>query len=141
MGPQTGVDQGDEARNRAVYPGKAYALIRLLTRKEARQAASADQLIASGAWVSVLAVAEATWVLRAAYQQGHAAATVEMLLTHKDLVLQDSDVVAAAPELYKSRPSLSFSDCLILHVARKTGHLPLGTFDHALGTVEGARRL
>ena len=64
-----------------------------------------------------------------------------MLLIHKDLVLQDSDVVAAALELYKSRPSLGFSDCLILHVARKARHLPLGTFDHALGSVEGARVL
>jgi predicted nucleic-acid-binding protein len=54
-----------------------------------------------------------------------------MLLTHKDLILQDSDMVAAALGLYKSHPALGFSDCLILHLARKAGHLPLGTFDRA----------
>jgi hypothetical protein len=28
-----------------------------------------------------------------------------------------------------NRPALGFSDCLILEIARKAGHLPLGTFD------------
>lgn len=118
-------------------------LVRIITGDNPRQTAVADQFVANGAWVSVLALAEATWVLRANYKQRHAdiAAAVDMLLTHKDLVLQDSDVVAAALELYKSDPALGFSDCLILHFARKAGHLPLGTFDRALGRVEGALKL
>jgi predicted nucleic-acid-binding protein len=118
-------------------------LVRLIIGDNPRQTAAADQFIENGAWVPVLAVAEATWVLRAIYKQSHAdiAAVVEMLLTHQDLVLQDSDVVAAALDLYKSRPALGFSDCLMLHIARKAGHRPLGTFDRALGRVEGARKL
>lgn len=118
-------------------------LVRLLTRDEAQQAALADRFIEQGAWVSVLAVAEAAWVLDTSYKQSHAAiaAAVEMLLAHKDLVLQDSDVVATALELYKSRPALGFSDCLMLHLARKAGHQPLGTFDRALSRVEGVQRL
>jgi predicted nucleic acid-binding protein len=64
-----------------------------------------------------------------------------MLLNHKDLTLQDSDVVAAALNLFRSRPSLGFSDCLLLQLARKAGHLPLGTFDRNLGKIEGAQRL
>lgn len=118
-------------------------LVRLLTRDDARQAAVADRFIEDGAWVSILAIAEAAWVLRTIYKQSHAgiAAAVEMLLTHKDLVLQDSDVVAAALDLYRSRPALGFSDCLMLHVARKAGHRPLGTFDRTLGGVEGTRKL
>jgi predicted nucleic acid-binding protein len=36
---------------------------------------------------------------------------------------------------------VGFSDCLILEVARKAGHLPLGTFDRELGRLEGAQRL
>lgn len=118
-------------------------LVRLLTRDEARQAAIADQFIEKGAWVSVLAVAEAAWVLRTIYKRNDAdiATAVEMLLGHRDLVLQDSDVVTAALELYRSRPALGFSDCLMLHLARKAGHLPLGTFDRALGRVEGVRKL
>jgi predicted nucleic-acid-binding protein len=95
-------------------------LVRLIIGDNPRQTAVADQFIENGAWVSVLAVAEATWVLRAVYKQSHAeiAAAVDMLLVHKDLVLQDADVVTAAVELYKSRPSLGFSDCMMLHVAQ-----------------------
>ena len=118
-------------------------LIRLVTGDEVRQTAVAEQFIENGAWVSVLAVVETAWVLRTWFKQSHAeiAATLEMLLTHQSLVFQDSDLVAAALELYKSRPSLGFSDCMMLHVARKAGHLPLGTFDRALGRVEGTKKL
>jgi predicted nucleic-acid-binding protein len=66
---------------------------------------------------------------------------VEMLLNHKDLTLQDSDVVTAALRLFRSRPALGFSDCLMLQLARKAGHLPLGTFDRNLGKIEGTQKL
>jgi predicted nucleic-acid-binding protein len=69
------------------------------------------------------------------------AAAVEMLLNHNQLVLQDSDIVAAALELFRSRPSLGFSDCLILQLARKAGHFPLGTFDRNLGKIPGTQKL
>jgi predicted nucleic-acid-binding protein len=118
-------------------------LVRLIIGDNPGQTAVADQFIENSAWVPAVAVAEATWVLRAVYKQSHAdiAAAVHLLLAHKDLVLQDADVVAAALELYKSRPSLGFSDCMMLHVARKAGHSPLGTFDRALGRVEGTKKL
>ena len=64
-----------------------------------------------------------------------------MLLDHRQLVLYDGECVAAALELFRAKPSLSFSDCLILETARKAGHLPLGTFDRTLGKVEGTQRL
>jgi len=35
----------------------------------------------------------------------------------------------------------SFSDCLLLELARKAGHLPLGTFDRDLSKLAGARKL
>ena len=41
----------------------------------------------------------------------------------------------------RSRLSLGFSDCLILQLARRAGHQPLGTFDRTLGRVEGAQKL
>jgi len=99
--------------------------------------------VEKGAWVSVLALAEATWVLAAVYNCNAAGlvTAVEMLLNHKDLILQDSDVVAAALDLFRSRPALGFSDCLMLQLARKAGHLPLGTFDRALGKIEGVQKL
>jgi predicted nucleic-acid-binding protein len=118
-------------------------LVRLITRDDARQAASADVFVEKGAWVSALALAEAMWVLAAVYERSAAdlVIAVEMLLNHKDLTLQDSDVVAAALELYRARPVLGFSDCLMLQLARKAGHLPLGTFDRALGKIEGTQKL
>ncbi len=69
------------------------------------------------------------------------ATAVEMLLSHKDLTLQDSDVVAAALRHFRRRPALGFSDCLVLEAARKAGNLPLGTFDRELGKLDGAQRL
>jgi predicted nucleic-acid-binding protein len=64
-----------------------------------------------------------------------------MLLNHQDLSVQDADVVAAALGHFRKRPALGFSDCLILEVARKAGHLPLGTFDRELGNLAGAQKL
>lgn len=118
-------------------------LVRLITRDDVQQVASADRFIEKGAWVSLLALAEATWVLEAVYQRSAAdmATAVEMLLNHQDLTLQDSDVVAAALAIFRRRPALGFSDCLLLEVARKAGHLPLGTFDRNLSKLDGAEKI
>jgi predicted nucleic-acid-binding protein len=118
-------------------------LVRLITRDDARQAASAEAFIRKGAWVSLLALTEAVWVLAAVYERKAAGlvTAIEMLLNHEHLVLQDADAVEAALDLFRSRPSLGFSDCLMLQVARKAGHLPLGTFDRGLGKVEGAQKV
>jgi len=118
-------------------------LVRLITRDDLRQAKSADRFVEKGAWVSVLALAEATWVLGTVYDFTAAdlATALQMLLNHKDLTLQDSDAVAAALELFRLRPARGFSDCLMLHLARKTGHLPLGTFDRALAKTTGTQKL
>ena len=118
-------------------------LVRLITRDDLRQANSADRFVEKGAWVSVLALAEATWVLTTVYKFSATdlATALGMLLDHKDLTLQDSDVVAAALDLFRLRPTLGFSDCLMLHLARKAGHLPLGTFDHALAKTVGTQKL
>ena len=51
------------------------------------------------------------------------------------------DVVAAALVIFRSKPALGFSDCLVLQIARKAGHLPLGTFDRDLSKLDGAERL
>jgi len=82
-------------------------------------------------------------VLSSVYELGprDIATAVEMLLDHEELTVQDSDTVAAALAHYRARPSLGFSDCLILEIARKAGHLPLGTFDRGLGKLEGAKKL
>ena len=118
-------------------------LVRLATRDNAKQLAAAEAFIAPGAWVSHLVLVEAVWVLNAVYELGPAriVAAVEMLLNHRDITLQDPDVVLAALDHYRRRPTLGFSDCLVLEVARKARHLPLGTFDRELGKLEGTQRL
>jgi len=118
-------------------------LVRLITRDDAGQAASADHWVEDGAWVSILALAEATWVLSTVYERGatEIASAVQMLLNHRELALQDSDVVGAALQRFRERPALGFSDCLLLELARKAGHLPLGTFDRELSKLDGAEKL
>ena len=118
-------------------------LVRLIARDDPEQAESADTFIEKGAWVSVLVLAETMWVLSTVYEMTSTdlARIIEMLLSHRDLVLQDADTVAGSLELFRAKPALGFSDCLILHLARKEGHLPLGTFDRNLSKVDGTRRL
>ena len=118
-------------------------LVRLVVRDDADQVRAAEEFIASGAWVSHLVLAETLWVLDAVYERTpeQIATAVDMLLNHQHLTVQDSDVVAAAIESFRRRPSLGFSDCLVLEVARKVGHLPLGTFDRGVAKLDGAMRL
>jgi predicted nucleic-acid-binding protein len=118
-------------------------LVRLMTRDDAKQVAVAETFVASGAWVPHLAIAEATWVLASVYDRGPEviATAVEMLLNHEYLTVQDAEVVTAAVARYRQFPKVGFSDCLMVEVARKAGHGPLGTFDRDLGKIDGAHRL
>ena len=118
-------------------------LVRLVARDDVKQVAAAEAFVERGAWVSHLALAEATWVLSSVYERDAAdvATAVEMLLNHKTITVQDSEVVSAAPEHFRKRSAIGFSDCLLLEIARKAGHLPLGTFDRDLGKLPDAERL
>ena len=93
--------------------------------------------------MSHIVLAETLWVLDAVYDRSPAqiANAVDRMLNHQELALQDADVVALALAHFRARPSLGFSDCLVLEIARKAGHLPLGTFDRNLAKLSGTRRL
>ncbi len=118
-------------------------LVRLATRDDAKQVAVAEAFVARGAWVPHLVLAEAMWVLTSVYDRDaeEIATAVEMLLNHQHLTLQDSEAVAAALASFRRRPALGFSDCLVLEVARKAGHLPLGTFDRDFSKLTGVEKL
>ena len=118
-------------------------LVRLLVRDDAAQVVAAESFIENGAWVSHLVLAETLWVLDAVYERKpkQIAKAIELLLSHAQLTLQDADVIASALEDFRARPALGFSDCLVLEIARKAGHLPLGTFDKGLAKVEGVHGL
>jgi predicted nucleic-acid-binding protein len=118
-------------------------LVRLMIRDDPRQVAAAEAFIEHGAWVSVLVLTEAAWVVATAYglSPAEVSTTIDMLLYNKNLIQERAEVVRAALSLFRSRPALGFSDCMILELARSAGHLPLGTFDRDLSKIEGAVRL
>jgi predicted nucleic-acid-binding protein len=115
-------------------------LVRLLARDDATQVRAAEAFIEGGALVTVLALAETLWVLESSYglDAPRIATAVDMLLEHRQLVIQDTEVVTAARERFHRKPGIGFSDCLLLELARKAGHVPLGTFDRELGRMDGA---
>jgi predicted nucleic-acid-binding protein len=118
-------------------------VVRLLVRDDAAQVDAAEEFISSGAWVSHLVLAETTWVLNTRYELNaeEISTAVSMLLRHKHLTMQDADLVACALDQFKKHPRLGFSDCLIVELARKAGHLPLGTLDRDLARLDGVQRL
>lgn len=118
-------------------------LVRLLVRDDRRQVEAAEQFVSRGAWISHLVLVETVWVLDSVHERsaGQIATAVDMLLNHDSLTLQEPEVVRAALERFLDKPALGFSDCLVLEVARKAGHLPLGSFDRRLGMQAGAERL
>ena len=118
-------------------------LVRLLVRGDAAQVKVAENFVEKGAWVSNLVLVETLWVLDAVYERSPSqlAKAIDLLLNHETLTLQDADVVTAALGHFRKRQTLGFSDCLILEIARKAGHLPVGTFDKNLAKSDGAQRI
>ena len=96
-------------------------LVRLVTRDDRKQVAAAESSVSKGAWVSTLVLVEASWILTAVYAltKAEMATAIDMLLHHRDLTLQESDSVAAAPSNIVTARRWGFSDCLILEIARK----------------------
>lgn len=118
-------------------------LLRLLTRDDARQVAAAEEFVRAGAWVSHVVLSEVAWALESLYSMrgGEIADAMEMLLEQQSIAMQDPEVVRAAVSGLRSRPAVGFSDHLILAIARKAGHLPLGTFDRRFGRLDGTEAL
>jgi predicted nucleic-acid-binding protein len=118
-------------------------LVRLLARDDADQVSAAEAFVSRGAWVSHLVLAETFWVLDSVYDltRVQIATAIEMLLNHRELSLQDAEVVTAALDHYRRRPAVEFSDCLVLEIARKAGHLPVATFDRNFAKLNDVRRL
>lgn len=118
-------------------------VVRLVAQDDTRQSEAAEQFIRQGAWVPLLALAEATWVLAAVYDRRprQIADAVRMLLDHEHLTVQDEEIAAAALDVFERHPAVGFSDCLLLALANRAGHLPLGTFDRTLANIDGAVRI
>lgn len=118
-------------------------LVRLIAQDDVGQTRTAKQFVQSGVWVSHVVLAETIWVLRSSYGADRAEQmrAVEMLMGTAPVTFEDAAVVASALVLFGQHAKLSFTDCLVLEIARKAGHAPLGTFDKTLGKVPGAKAL
>jgi predicted nucleic-acid-binding protein len=118
-------------------------LVRLLVRDDAKQVIAAEAFVENGAWVSHLVLVETIWVLEAIYARTlrQLANAIALLLNHTSITLQDVDVVALALANFQARPALGFSDCMVLEIARKSGHLPLGAFDKGLAKLADVTRV
>jgi predicted nucleic-acid-binding protein len=118
-------------------------LLRLLARDDPDQVAVAEEFVRPGAWVSHLVLAEAAGALESVYGRtaGEIAEALDMLLEQESLAIQAPDVTRAAVARFRARPAVGFSEHLTLAIARKAGHLPLGTLDRGLSRLEGAQAL
>jgi len=118
-------------------------LVRLLTRDDEQQAEVAEQFTEPGVWVSHVVLAETIWVLRRAFKFEYQDLLniLTMLTTSPFVTLQDPDVVEAALSHYREKATPGFTDCLMVEIARKAGHVPLGTFDKALARLPHVQRL
>jgi predicted nucleic-acid-binding protein len=118
-------------------------VVRLVTRDDPRQTARAEAFVAKGAWVSHIVLVEVICVLDSVFELSHKqlVTAVDMLLDHRDLVLQEPEVVSAALARFRRRPLVGFSDCMVLESARKAGHVPLATFDRELSKLDDVERL
>lgn len=120
-------------------------LIRALTGDDPRQGPAAAAFIQDHApvWVSHVVLLETLWVLESVYDCGkpQLAEALKRIIDNRELFLEEPDVARAALALYQAKGKVTFEDCLILESARKAGHLPLATFDKALGKLEGAQSL
>ena len=115
-------------------------LVRLIVRDDPVQVESAEAFVEPGAWVSHLVLAETVWVLNSVYDltADRIAVAVEMLIEHDRLVLQDAEVVRAALAAFRRQGGVGFTDCLIVQLARKLGHRPIGTFDKSMSRLDDA---
>ena len=118
-------------------------LVRLIVRDDADQVARAEAFVAQGAWVSLPVLVEAVWVLKSVHglSRRRIGTVLDMLVEHDRLTLQDEDAVRRACALFARERSAGFSDCLIVEVARKAGHVPVGTFDKSMARLEGTHGL
>lgn len=118
-------------------------IVRLMSRDDPKQTLRAEAFIAEGAWVSGLVLAESIWVLESVYALGKPKLklAISMLLEHQQLQLQDADAVRSALDAFDSHAGVGFTDCLVVAVAQKQGHTPVGTFDKKMARLTDAQNL
>ena len=120
-------------------------VVRLIVRDDAEQCRLAEQAFRSavssgGAWIASVVLVEVSWVLRVAYKFERAtiAAALRRLSTTEGVRLEDGAMAELALGAYEGG-SADFADFFILESARRSGALPLRTFDERLSRADGAK--
>ncbi len=118
-------------------------LVRVIVDDDTRQVAIAEDFLRGGAWVSLVVLVETIWVISSRYDfsSEQIKAVVVNLLALEFVSIQDGEVVETALEHFVRFPKLGFTDCLVVALAHKNGHTPVGTFDKALAKLEGTQKL
>jgi predicted nucleic-acid-binding protein len=88
-------------------------------------------------------LAESVWVLESVYEltRTQVRTAISMLLEHRQLVLQEADTVRGALADFSAKREVGFTDCLVVAIARKNGHVPIGSFDKKLSKLGDAQAL
>jgi predicted nucleic-acid-binding protein len=121
-------------------------IVRILTGDDPVQTKKAERAFlehtaGEGVFVSLVVLAEVSWVLGGAYDwdRGTIHARLAMLLRTRGVALEDLDIVQAALEDYATGKA-EFADCLIVGKARSLGATLL-TFDRRLARLPGVTLL
>ena len=123
-------------------------LVRLMVSDDDRQHELAKRFFAARsaddpAYISIIVVAELTWLLRTlyGYDKDRIADGVLALLQSPDLIVERHDLVEEAAQLSR-QPQTGFADVLIAGLARERGCERTVTFDKQAGRrIEGMELL
>ena len=122
-------------------------LVRYLVRDDQEQAELARALLQSAtaenpAFAGREVVVELVWVLERAYgySRDRIAAILEELVATEGLVVEAAQDVAQAAVRYRSEAA-GFSDLMVLAAAKRTGALPLYTFDRKAARLDAVELL
>jgi len=119
-------------------------LVRLITHDDPAQYATALDFLRKNRPVLVtqLSVLELVWVLMSRYglSKDKVHQVVHAMLEMAELKVQEPSILEAALRTWQGSKA-DFADCFILETVKMASATPLGTFDAALGKLEGCMRL
>ena len=118
-------------------------LVRLMVRDDEDQCQRAEQALrraiaGGGAWIAGVVLVEVSWVLRVAYKFDRATtvAALRRLLATTGVHVEDASTTLLALAAFEGG-SADFADYFILESSRRSGALPLRTFDERLSRTAG----
>ena len=119
-------------------------LVRYLVNDQPQQAQAARELLnglspEEPGFVCREVLLEVVFVLERAYRfpRGEIANVIEELVSTQGLAVESADDAVQAASHYR-QGGAGFSDLMILAAARRTGALPVRTFDRAFARLDGA---